>query len=96
MNQNAFRTARNTLEAKQFFRSEKGVLEFVKDATNQSYKPPYKHIFIIHMNKDCFENLNYIVQELDRFEAITVYEDDLPAFNNCVIFIDEIDTRNNI
>jgi hypothetical protein len=86
-----FRTARNTLEAKQFYKSERGVVEFVKDATKQSYRPPYKYILTITMDEGCLNELDPEIQELDRFEAITIHEQDLLAFNKCVKFVEEID-----
>ncbi len=39
-----FKTSRNTLEVKQFFRSKKLVLNYVKKVTEQRYSPPYKYI----------------------------------------------------
>lgn len=86
-----FRTAKNTLEAKQFFKSDIGVVEFVRDATNQAYKPPYRYILIITVDEACLKSLVIESQELDRFEAITIHEQDLLAFNKCVKFVEEID-----
>lgn len=79
----------NTLEAKQFFKSEIAVEEFIQNAKAQRFSPPYKYLFIIDINEECLEGIPYDEQELDRFAAITVFEAHLPLFNNCINFIDE-------
>jgi hypothetical protein len=81
-----FRLGDNTLEAKQFFKSETAVLEYVRATVKRSFKPPYKHILTIEVDNECFAAIAYFEQYLDGFEAITIPEDDLPSFNNCVIF----------
>lgn len=80
-------TAENTLEARQFFKSRRAVSEFVRDTRMQRFQPPYQYIFVVDVDDRCLAAVRYDIQELDRFEAVTVYEADLPAFNNCVNFI---------
>jgi len=84
-----FRTAKNTLEAKQFFKSERAVLEFVKVAIKRAYRPPYKYILFINVDSQCLEAVDLQAQDLDGYDAITIQEDDLPSFNNCVTFTTE-------
>lgn len=83
------RTAKNTLEGKQFFKSEIAVREFISSSKLQRYSPPYRYLFIIDINEECLESIDYDEQELDRFEAITILEADLPQFNNCINFIEQ-------
>lgn len=83
-----FRTARNTLEGKQFFKSEHAGREFARTAEERNYRPPYSFLFTIDIDEDCLNQFGLQPQILDGFEAITINEDDLPAFNNCVNFID--------
>lgn len=83
-------TARNTLEGKQFFKSEHAAREFARTAEERNYRPPYSFLFTIDIDDDCFDHFRLQPQILDGFEAITVNEDDLPAFNNCINF-----TNNN-
>jgi hypothetical protein len=84
-----FRTARNTLEAKQFFKSETGVLDFIRESRRGHFYPPYEYIFHVDIDETCFSNITYAEQEIDRFKAITVQEEDLPRFNNCINFTGE-------
>jgi hypothetical protein len=84
-----FRTAKNTLEAKQFFKREKAVLEFVNVAVKRSYRPPYKYVLIIDVDNQCLEAVEFQSQNLDGHDAITIQEDDFPSFNNCITFIEE-------
>ena len=44
-----FRVGRNILEGKQFFKTEAGVREFVKDAKKQNYLPAYAHLLIVEV-----------------------------------------------
>jgi len=84
-----FRTAENTLEAKQFFKSEKAVLEFVKIAHKRSYRPPYKHILTIDVDSQRLAAIDFESQNLDGYDAITIQEGDLPYFNKCLTFTSE-------
>ena len=84
-----FRISRNTLEAKQFFKSEIAVEEFIRDSKLRHYSPPYKYLLSIDINEQCLNLISYDEQELDRFPAITIHENDLPQFNNCINFVDE-------
>lgn len=82
-----FATGRNTLEAKQFFKSKDGVDEFIKDAYARQYNPPYKFILEVSILKNCLDSIPFEEQELDRHKAITVHEDYLSAFNKCITFV---------
>jgi hypothetical protein len=82
-----FRTADYTLEAKQFFRSIKAVQEFIRIASERSYHPPYKYILVIDIDNQCLDAIAAVFQNLDSYDAITIRKDDLPSFNNCVIFV---------
>lgn len=84
-----FRTAENTLEAKQFFKSEIAVRKFLESARNQEFFPPYEHLFVVDINEKCLRGIGYDEQELDTFEAITIQEDNLTQFNNCINFVDQ-------
>lgn len=79
-----FRTAKNTLEAKQFFKSEIGVLEFIKDSVAGKFSPPYKYLFQIELDEECLLKIEYDEQLLDGYKAITIQEQYLPDFNKCV------------
>lgn len=82
-----FRTAENTIEGKQFFKSQNAVLEYVEAAVKRGYAPPhYKYLLTITVENQCFDLINYESQILDGHEAITIQEEDLPAFNNCFTF----------
>jgi hypothetical protein len=83
----AFRTTNRTLEAKQFFKTEKAVWDFVIAATKRSYRPPYECILTIDIDNQCFETVGAEVQNLDGHDAITIQEDDLTSFNNCITFV---------
>ena len=63
--------------------------EFVKDAIKRRYRPPYKHILTIDIDNQCFESINSEQQNLDGHDAVTIQEDDLTSFNNCVTFVEE-------
>ena len=84
-----FRTAINTLEAKQFFKSMFAVKDFVFHSVLQKYTPPYSKILEIEIINTCLENISLHITELDRLEAITINEEDLPDFNKCVKFVKE-------
>jgi hypothetical protein len=82
-------TAKNTLEGKQFFKSDVAVREFISNSRLQRYSPPYKYLLVIDIDEESLESIDYDEQELDRFEAITIFEADLPRFNNCINFIEQ-------
>jgi len=84
-----FRTATNTLEAKQFFKSERAVREFVKIAYTSSFKPPYKFILIIEVDIHWLAAVQFESQNLDGYDAITIQLSDLSSFNNCFTFTRE-------
>ena len=88
-NSNQFNTAINTLEAKQFFKSRIAVREFVKSAVEQNYYPPYTHLLIITVDDQQLNAIHVDKMDLDGFEAISVPEDQLPVFNNCITFVNE-------
>jgi hypothetical protein len=59
-------TATNTLEGKQFFKSEIAVREFVSNSKLQHYSPPYKFLFIIDIDEERLESIDYDEQQ-DHF-----------------------------
>ena len=81
-----FRTAKNTLEAKQFFKSKRAIKPYIAKAIKQKLSPPYKYLLVVDIDEDCLYKLNVDEQELDDFDALTVYKDELPDFNNCINF----------
>ncbi len=81
-----FRTGRNTLEAKQFFKTRTAVTSFAGDAVQQSYDPAYAYLMIVTVDDDQFDTTQR-TRKLDGYDAVHIEEDDLPAFNNCVIFV---------
>lgn len=82
----SFRTARNTMEATQFFKTEFGVQEFYRSSLTQDYQPPYSSIIVVDINEACLEVVDHDVQVLDGFDAITVSEDCSPDFNEGINF----------
>jgi hypothetical protein len=84
-----FRLARNTLEAKQFFKSRITVKQFVESSVLRTYNPPYLYLLTITVDADRLTMANPDHMPLDGYEALTIAEDDLTAFNNCVIFVEE-------
>jgi hypothetical protein len=84
-----FRTGLRTLEAKQFFKSRKAVESFVASSITQDYDPPYAYLIIINIDEQLLEVANPDSMQLDGFEAISINEDGLFAFNNCVIFVQQ-------
>ena len=78
-----FRCIENTIEAKQFWESIEAARNFVNLSKRRKFYPPYFCILEIKINKDCFEQIKYESQELDRYEAITIYKIDLDQFNKC-------------
>lgn len=83
-----FRTQINTLEAKQFFRSEIAVWEYIQLASIRQFIPPYTHTISVFIDDHCFENLTYEQQVLDGHEAISIESNHLYNFNKCVNFIE--------
>jgi hypothetical protein len=81
-NNHLFRTAKNTLEAKQFFLSETGALEFIRECGIARFNPPYKWLLQIEIEEDCLCKIDFYSQTLDGYKAFTIHEGDLPDFNN--------------
>lgn len=88
-NSNCFNTAQNTLEAKQFFRSRTAIREFVASAIDQSYYPPYTWLFILTIDDKKMSHIHFDTMDLNGFEAVSIPEDQLPAFNNCITLVKE-------
>ncbi|HEY4327181.1 MAG TPA: hypothetical protein VGN20_24550 [Mucilaginibacter sp.] len=84
-----FRTTRNTLEAKQFFKSLAAVRQFVERSVLQTYNPPYLYLLTVTVDNSLLHEANPDNMSLDGFEAMNIAEDDLIAFNNCVTFVEE-------
>jgi hypothetical protein len=84
-----FRTGRNTLEAKQFFKSRIAAINFVGRSVLQNYDPSYQYLLIIDMDDDCLNAHTHTNINLDGYDAISVEEDDLANFNICVRFVNE-------
>ena len=91
-----FQTGPNTLEGKQFFRTEMAVLEFAGEANRIGYEPPYTTIFSISINEPDFNRIPSDRQVLDSHEAITVSTEHLAAFNNCINFTETYAFQNNL
>jgi hypothetical protein len=79
-----FRTADNTLEGKQFFKSRQAVDSFVRIAAERRYRPPYRYLVRVFIEDDLFDNLVHGDLILDGFEAISIHEEHLTDFNNIV------------
>ena len=84
---NGFRTAKNTIEAKQFFKSKEATSHFANKAKLQQYYPPYKYLLIVNIDKEDFDIIQHTSMQLDSYDAISIHEDNLPAFNNCIKFV---------
>jgi hypothetical protein len=84
-----FRTAKNTLEAKQFFKSEISAQEFIKESRIRKFSPPYKYLFHIEIDEECVSKIDYDEQILDGYTAITIQESRLPAFDKCITLVIE-------
>jgi len=84
-----FRTGKNTLEAKQFFKSPVAVKQFVNSSVLQAYNPPYVYLLTITIDDDLIEQANPTNMKLDGYEAMNIAEEDLITFNNCITFVDE-------
>ena len=87
--QQIFRTGKNTLEAKQFFKSRTAIKEFVDSSVMQDYDPPYLYLLIISVDEDCFNMIDHTDMKLDGYDAININEDHLLNFNNCVRFVQQ-------
>jgi len=83
------RTRQNTLEAKQFFKSQEAINEFVSNSMLQLYDPPYEYLLIISVDKNSFNKIPHSNMILDGFDAISIHEDYLPRFNKCIIFVEQ-------
>ena len=57
-NHKQFRLAKNTLEAKQFFRSRTAVKQFVENSVMQDYNPPYLYLLVIRIDDVLLINAN--------------------------------------
>lgn len=55
----------------------------------QGYNPPYIILLTIGIDESLLSAANPESMILDGFEAITIDEEDLTSFNNCVIFVIE-------
>ncbi|MFI5138685.1 MAG: hypothetical protein ACHQIM_12735 [Sphingobacteriales bacterium] len=82
----AFRTGRNTLEAKQFFKTRMAVTSFIDSSMEQNYDPACAHLMIVTVDDDHFDIIQRTTK-LDGYDAVHIDEDDLPDFNKCVIFV---------
>ena len=74
-----FKTGRNTLDGKQFFRSRTAVLSFVNNALEQDYDPPYAYLLIVSVDDEQFD-IEENTQDLDGYLAVHVDEDHLQYF----------------
>lgn len=83
-----FRTQINTLEAKQFFSSETGVVEYVIASVKRRFIPPYTHILSVSIDDQCYLHVTHQQQELDGHEAISIDQQHLPHFNKFVTFME--------
>jgi len=82
-----FRTHKNTLEAKQFFKSVEAIDDFYSKASVRGYEPKYDCIFDIIVDEVKFNAMHRQEMILDGFDAVSIDELDLPEFNDCVIFV---------
>jgi len=87
-NKSEFRTAKNTLEAKQFFKTEGAVRDFINQSYATALSFPYLFVMEIHVLKTCLENLNADYIKLDTHEAVSIDEDELPDFNKRITFVE--------
>ncbi|RYY86833.1 MAG: hypothetical protein EOO15_13430 [Chitinophagaceae bacterium] len=81
-----FRTARNTLEGKQFFKTEWATREYVRKSVQRRFHPPYRHLVAFFVPLECIKGIEFEDQILDDFEAITFAEADLFKLSDCVNF----------
>ena len=87
-NTNEFRTAKNTLEAKQFFKTEVAVMDFIYQSNTTDLSSPYLFIIEIQVFKTCLENLKADYIKLVTHEAVSIDGDELPDFNKCITFVE--------
>ncbi|RYX83616.1 hypothetical protein EON73_03755 [bacterium] len=72
-----FQTSKNTLEAKQFFKSKTAVLSFVTESRKQEFDPPYTYLLTIDIDEDYLNSPNIINLNLDGFDAVSIEENGL-------------------
>ena len=84
-----FRTTDHSLEAKQFFKSEEAVRNYIARAALQNFDPPYDYLLTITIDEEQLDQNQCNEMELDGYIAISIPEEYLPTFNNCVIFVEE-------
>ena len=70
-----FRTARNTLEAKQFFKSYKAAVDFHNQSLLLNFDNPYVYIFEVHVFTTCINKLEVNHMSLDTHNALSIEED---------------------
>jgi hypothetical protein len=87
--QQIFRTGKNTLEAKQFFKSRAAIKEFVDSSMIQDYDPPYLYLLIVSIDEECFILIDHKDMKLDGYDAVNIDEEHLLNFNNCVRFVQQ-------
>ena len=88
---NVFRCGKNTLEGKQFFETMEAVENFAYLANKRKFEPPYIYILEITIDKECLDKIEYEMLELDRYQALTIYEKDLAKLNKCKKEIQQYD-----
>lgn len=86
-----FRTGRNTLEVKEFYKTEEAVSKFIERTKKKKYHPPCNCLLHVIMDESCLENIPYEEMDLDGFSAIIVREIDLLNFNKCIKFAEYYD-----
>lgn len=84
-----FRTTSHTLEAKQFFLSDTGVQEFIRQCRISKFSTPYEFILEIDIDESCLSKIFFYVQPLDGHAALTIPHIHLPDFNKCVNLVIE-------
>ena len=94
-NTSEFRTSRNTLEAKQFFKSYKAAIDFYNQSLLLNFIPPYSCILEVHIDK-AHGKITFDDMDLDTHEALSIEEGKLADFNKCITFVTRHDIRNNI
>ncbi len=84
-----FRTGKNTLEAKQFFKSRTAVSQFVERSVIQNYLPPYLYLLMINIDEECLNESNPTFMILDGFSAVNIEDVNLLSFSKSVIFVQQ-------
>lgn len=82
---------KNTLEGKQFFKEEAAVKEFVENAKQRNYQPPYQHVLVVQADEECMSRIGFCEQKLDGYDAITIRETYLNSFNRYIKFVEDYD-----